>query len=71
MALSGHATQFSIYSTIIAFSILSALAVILRLITRLLIVRQSGWDDVFIVIACVSSRYLLPIPQANIANSAA
>ena len=53
MALSGHASQASIYATIIALSIISSVAVSLRLITRLAIVKQSGWDDVFITIAWV------------------
>ena len=53
MTLSGHTSQFSIYSTIVALSIISSAAVILRLITRLAVVKQSGWDDVFITIAWV------------------
>lgn len=56
MTLSGHASQGAIYTTIVVLSVLSTLAVILRLITRLAIVRQSGWDDVFISIACVRLR---------------
>ena len=52
---SGYASQFSIYATIIALSLISSFAVVLRLITRLLIVRQSGWDDVFISLYLILS----------------
>lgn len=57
MALSGHTSQFSIYATIVALSIISFIAVSLRLVTRFAIVKQSGWDDAFITVAWV--RFLL------------
>lgn len=55
MALDGHASQAAIYRTVVALTILSGFAVVIRVYTRLAIVRQSGWDDVFIAIAWVSA----------------
>ncbi|EMC97219.1 hypothetical protein BAUCODRAFT_52567, partial [Baudoinia panamericana UAMH 10762] len=50
---SGHASQPAVYTVTICFSILSCVVVGLRLTTRLAIVRQTGWDDVLISLACV------------------
>ncbi|KAK5111850.1 hypothetical protein LTR85_011748 [Meristemomyces frigidus] len=55
MTLSGHASQSSIYGTTIAFTMLAALVVVARLITRIAIVRRPGLDDAFITLGCVFS----------------
>ncbi|KAF2772459.1 hypothetical protein EJ03DRAFT_306754 [Teratosphaeria nubilosa] len=51
MQLDGHASQFSVYATVVALLVISGVAVGLRLITRLTIARQfAGVDDV--LVAC-------------------
>lgn len=57
MGFSGHASQSSIYTATAVLTVLGAVAVVLRLITRLAIVRQSGWDDAFITLACVCQQF--------------
>jgi hypothetical protein len=56
MALSGHASQPSIYLSTIILTIVSCVAVILRLITRLAIVKKCGVEEALIVVACVSLK---------------
>lgn len=55
MALSGHADPAAVLGTTIAFSTLAFLAVLLRMYSRLALVRSAGRDDAFICIAvCMS-----------------
>ncbi|KAK4499551.1 hypothetical protein PRZ48_010067 [Zasmidium cellare] len=51
MAISGHASQAATLAVIFTSSALAIIAVVLRLWTRLLIVRQPGWDDLLVTLS--------------------
>lgn len=53
MTVSGHASPAAIDGVTIAFTVIAAIAVFLRLLTRLRIVHNGGIDDIFIVAALV------------------
>jgi hypothetical protein len=53
MRLSGHADPTAVLGVGITFTIIAVAAVVLRLYSRISIVRSAGKDDVFIVAACV------------------
>ena len=55
MGMSGHAPGGAVVGVTIGMTILAGLAVAMRLMTRIRIVRNAGADDFLIVIALVSS----------------
>ncbi|KAK5682121.1 hypothetical protein LTS10_005246 [Elasticomyces elasticus] len=55
---SGHTPGAAVVGTTIAFTVLAAIAVLLRLYTRIKIVSRSGLDDLFISIAMLLSILL-------------
>ncbi|KAK5719515.1 hypothetical protein LTR15_008039 [Elasticomyces elasticus] len=61
---SGHAPKHAVIGTTITFTLLAALAVLLRLYTRIKIISRSGIDDLFISLAMLLS-ILLTICQCR------
>ena len=55
MGMSGHAPGGAVVGVTIGMTVLAGLAVAMRLVTRIRIVRNAGADDFLIVIALVSS----------------
>lgn len=55
MAPSGHASPAALRAVTIAFTVVSAVFVLMRLCTRFILSRNAGWDDLFIIGAMVLS----------------
>ncbi|KAM0714444.1 hypothetical protein Q7P37_010231 [Cladosporium fusiforme] len=53
MALSGHATDQAVITTMTVGTVLGVFAVAARLFTRIVIVRKAGWDDAIICVGCI------------------
>lgn len=49
MPLSGHASTFSVSATAVSLSVISCLAVAIRLVARLAIAGQLTWSDVLVL----------------------
>lgn len=63
--LSGHSSPAAIYGTAIAFTVVSGLVLVARLLTRFLVARQAGLDDAFISMGWVGLQPTLTKTRAS------
>ena len=54
-SISGHTSQAVLYVVTVIFTIVACLAIVARLVARILVVKQPGSDDAFISIAGILS----------------